>query len=287
MTAGSELRGITACGRDYSSHCVNDLLLVTWLCKTSRDGIKRLCVRNPLLIASYKSLPASISEVFLTHVKSRNNLKSEKLVNRDVEGARKQYKREIAGRGFGRLVTSQGVSIEPDLLAELGPVSIATPNADCPDSAPQFCRRDSSLSDRLDVFAHSAPFSSPSPSNFYSNEDGSISFDFELNNDERSGILALKVPRMERVMMTKSELNTKVGNTLRLLREHSGLYQTELASYLELSFQAVSKWERGINLPSYPVLVNLAKLYGIKVDDFHTLTREQIDRLPRAEVEDR
>ena len=285
MTVVSESCGITTCGRDYGFDSINDLLLVIWFCKTGRDGVKRFCVREPFLIASYKPLPSSIPDDLLARIESGNNLKSEKLVNRDVEGAGKQHKSEIAGSGFGRLVASQGVSIEPDPFAELGSVSIPTPNANCPDSAPQFCRRDSSLSNSFDVPAHSMPFSSPLSSSFHSNEDGSIFFDLELNSNEVSGILTLKVPRMERVKMTKRELNAKVGNTLRLLREHSGLHQTELASYLELSFQAVSKWERGINLPSYPVLVNLARLYGVKVDDFHTLTEEQIERLPKVEVE--
>ena len=38
-----------------------------------------------------------------------------------------------------------------------------------------------------------------------------------------------------------------VGNQIAYLRKEKGLTQTELGERLNLSFQAVSKWERGVS----------------------------------------
>jgi len=50
-----------------------------------------------------------------------------------------------------------------------------------------------------------------------------------------------------------------VGNQIALLRKRKGLTQTELGQRLGISFQAVSKWERGETLPDTALLPDLAE----------------------------
>ena len=57
-----------------------------------------------------------------------------------------------------------------------------------------------------------------------------------------------------------------LANRIRLQREKRGLKQNDIAHALQVSPQAVSKWERGENAPDIILLVPLAKLLGVSVD---------------------
>ena len=57
-----------------------------------------------------------------------------------------------------------------------------------------------------------------------------------------------------------------VGNQIALLRKQKGLTQNELGERLNVSFQAVSKWERGETLPDTALLVDLAEILDTTVD---------------------
>lgn len=57
-----------------------------------------------------------------------------------------------------------------------------------------------------------------------------------------------------------------LGGRIRLQREKRGLKQNDIAHALQISPQAVSKWERGENSPDIILLVPLAKLLGVSVD---------------------
>ena len=50
------------------------------------------------------------------------------------------------------------------------------------------------------------------------------------------------------------------------LRKEKGLTQVELAEAVNVSRQAVSKWESGGALPSTENLIFLSKLYGVPID---------------------
>ena len=49
-----------------------------------------------------------------------------------------------------------------------------------------------------------------------------------------------------------------VGNMIAEQRKAKGLTQNELGERLSVSFQAVSKWERGETLPDTAILLDLA-----------------------------
>ena len=73
---------------------------------------------------------------------------------------------------------------------------------------------------------------------------------------------------------------TKIGRNIAGLRKQNGFTQETLAQRLGITPQAVSKWETGAGLPEASLLIELAELFGVPIDDIM-----QIDR-PRESVED-
>ncbi len=59
----------------------------------------------------------------------------------------------------------------------------------------------------------------------------------------------------------------KVGKNIASLRKQHGYTQIALANALNVSTQAVSKWENGRNLPEVSLLVTMSGLFRISVDD--------------------
>ena len=66
------------------------------------------------------------------------------------------------------------------------------------------------------------------------------------------------------------DLKDIIAHNLVRLRQQAGLTQLKLAEKLNYSDKAVSKWERGESIPDLRVLIQLAELYNIKVDDIIT-----------------
>ena len=62
-------------------------------------------------------------------------------------------------------------------------------------------------------------------------------------------------------------LENKTAHLLTKLRKDNNYTQIDLSEKLGVSYQAVSKWERGENLPDSPLLLEIAKLYRITVDE--------------------
>ena len=58
----------------------------------------------------------------------------------------------------------------------------------------------------------------------------------------------------------------KVGEQITVLRKSKGLTQSELGERIGVSFQAVSKWERGETLPDITLLPDLAKILETTID---------------------
>lgn len=68
-------------------------------------------------------------------------------------------------------------------------------------------------------------------------------------------------------------INEIVGHRIREQREKLRLKQLDIANALQVSPQAVSKWERGENAPDIGLLVPLARLLGVSTDHllgYHT-----------------
>ena len=59
----------------------------------------------------------------------------------------------------------------------------------------------------------------------------------------------------------------KTGEVIAMLRKNMGLTQNELGERLCVSYQAVSKWERGETLPDVGILPDLASVLRTTVDN--------------------
>ncbi|OBR66900.1 hypothetical protein A7K91_16860 [Paenibacillus oryzae] len=58
-----------------------------------------------------------------------------------------------------------------------------------------------------------------------------------------------------------------VGQNIKKLRDERNLTQQQLADSLGVSFQAVSKWERGTTVPDVAALPEIADYFGITIDE--------------------
>ena len=59
----------------------------------------------------------------------------------------------------------------------------------------------------------------------------------------------------------------KIGTFLRDLRKEKGLTQEELAEKLYVNNRTISRWENARTMPDFDVLIELAKLYDVSVEE--------------------
>lgn len=57
-----------------------------------------------------------------------------------------------------------------------------------------------------------------------------------------------------------------IGNNIKQLRQKNNLTQEQVAAKLNVSYQAVSKWENNANAPDIALLPEIAALFGVSVD---------------------
>ena len=67
-----------------------------------------------------------------------------------------------------------------------------------------------------------------------------------------------------------------LAERLRSLRKEKNVSQERLAQYLNVSFQAVSKWENANCCPDISLLPDIARFFGITIDEL--LQVEKIDQ---------
>ena len=66
-----------------------------------------------------------------------------------------------------------------------------------------------------------------------------------------------------------------IGEKIKTLRKAKKLTQEQLAEYLNISAQAVSKWETGASAPDIDTLPKLAVFFGTTVDDLLDFDRRR------------
>ena len=59
----------------------------------------------------------------------------------------------------------------------------------------------------------------------------------------------------------------KIGNFIKEQRKEQNLTQEQLAEKLNISKNAVSKWERGLNLPDVSIMQDLCKILNISLNE--------------------
>ena len=81
-----------------------------------------------------------------------------------------------------------------------------------------------------------------------------------------------------------------LGKRIAMLRRQKGLKQDDLASALDVSPQAVSKWENDQTCPDISLLPRLAQLLGVSVDELLSGKKEDLPQtvqiLPPEERKD-
>ena len=63
-----------------------------------------------------------------------------------------------------------------------------------------------------------------------------------------------------------NDIKVIIGKNLAELRKKKKYTQSDLASILQYSDKAISKWEKGDSLPDIEVLYNICNLYGVTLD---------------------
>lgn len=66
----------------------------------------------------------------------------------------------------------------------------------------------------------------------------------------------------------------EIGNQIKALRTARGITQEVLAEKLNVSAQAVSKWERGATVPDVQMLPELSAYFGVTIDELFALSDE-------------
>lgn len=75
-----------------------------------------------------------------------------------------------------------------------------------------------------------------------------------------------------------------IGAKIRLLRKEKKVTQEELAEYLHISSQAISKWETGTSCPDIDLLPKLAVFFGTSLDHLLDFDQSQVDAAVEALV---
>ena len=75
-----------------------------------------------------------------------------------------------------------------------------------------------------------------------------------------------------------------IGAKIKLLRKEKRVTQEELAEYLHISAQAVSKWETGASSPDIDMLPKLAIFFGTSLDHLLDFDQSQVDAAVTALV---
>ena len=74
-----------------------------------------------------------------------------------------------------------------------------------------------------------------------------------------------------------SQLSKQVGLTIAKYRQQSGLTQNEVAEKLNIGYEAVSRMERGIVMPTVERLVELAEIFDCEAADLLTQSSNRVE----------
>ena len=76
-----------------------------------------------------------------------------------------------------------------------------------------------------------------------------------------------------------------IGFKISELRKKNNMTQMELADKMNISFQAVSNWERGNSMPDISKLPELAKIFGVSVDEIIGTKSPLLDSIVNGRME--
>jgi len=83
-------------------------------------------------------------------------------------------------------------------------------------------------------------------------------------------------------------MELKIGSAIKKLRVSKNVTQEQLAEYLNVSFQAVSKWETGVTVPDVALLPKMAMFFGVSIDALFAVDDdEKIARVEKSLVHEK
>ena len=82
---------------------------------------------------------------------------------------------------------------------------------------------------------------------------------------------------MKQMPSKNYQLSKQVGLTIAKYRQQSGLTQNEVAEKLNIGYEAVSRLERGIVMPTVERLVELAEIFNCEAADLLTQSSNRIE----------
>ena len=82
---------------------------------------------------------------------------------------------------------------------------------------------------------------------------------------------------MKQMPSKNYQLSKQVGLTIAKYRQQSGLTQNEVAEKLNIGYEAVSRKERGIVMPTVERLVELAEIFNCEAADLLTQSSNRIE----------
>ncbi|MBO7150812.1 MAG: helix-turn-helix transcriptional regulator, partial [Clostridia bacterium] len=80
--------------------------------------------------------------------------------------------------------------------------------------------------------------------------------------------------------MTEKDLRESLAENIAYYRRQAGMTQTELSEKINYSDKSVSKWERAEGVPDVYVLVQLAEIFGVTVNDLLAKQHRRAKRTP-------
>ena len=75
--------------------------------------------------------------------------------------------------------------------------------------------------------------------------------------------------------VTGDSMKLHIGEAIRQLRRQRDITQDKLAEYLNVSSQAVSKWETGLAYPDITLLPTIARFFGVTTDELFGCNRRE------------
>lgn len=73
-------------------------------------------------------------------------------------------------------------------------------------------------------------------------------------------------------------MNIYLGENIKRLRREKELTQETLADFLGVTFQSVSKWERGESYPDITMLPEIADFFKVSVDELFGANRQKMKK---------
>lgn len=83
--------------------------------------------------------------------------------------------------------------------------------------------------------------------------------------------------------MDEKKLKSIIADNITYFRKRSGLTQGKLAELISYSDKSVSKWERGDGIPDVTVLVKMAEIFDVTVNDLVSQDKPEEKVLPNRQ----